>query len=370
MFDKWIAQRPRRFDVSGIRRMFELGAQLENPINLSIGQPDFDVPEMVRAAAVEAIHGRRNGYALSQGMPVLRDKLQAEVDRRYGQAEREVFVTCGASGGLMLGMMALLDPGDQVILFDPFFGMYKAMADMCGAEAVYIDTYPDFRINVDRVAAAITPKTKLILLNTPNNPTGVQATRNEIQQLAELAAEREIALMSDEIYRLFCYDEPIASPAEFNPHVIVVDGFSKTYGMPGWRLGYAHGPSAIVQEMIKLQQYSFVCAPHPFQIAGATALDVDMTPQVEAYRRKRDMMLAGLADDFEIERPGGAFYIFPKAPWGTGREFCEKAFEYELMIIPGAAFSQRDTHFRISYACSDSVLERGIEALLKSAQKR
>jgi aspartate aminotransferase/aminotransferase len=370
MHDKWIAQRPKQFDVSGIRRMFELGATLANPINLSIGQPDFDVPEEVRAAAVAAIQDRRNGYALSQGMPVLRDKLQSEVDQRYGHGDREVMVTCGASGGLMLGMLALLDPGDEVILLDPFFGMYKALADMCGAKAVLVDTYPDFRIKVDRVAAAITPKTKLIVLNSPNNPTGVQAGREETRQLAELATERGVALMSDEIYRLFCYDEPIASPAEFNSDVIVVDGFSKTYGMPGWRLGFAHGPSAIVQEMIKLQQYSFVCAPHPFQLAGAAALDVDMTAQAEAYRRKRDLMLAGLADDYELVHPGGAFYIFPKVPWGTAREFCEKAMEHELMIIPGGAFSQHDTHFRISYACDDTVLERGIEALRTMAKAR
>jgi aspartate aminotransferase/aminotransferase len=148
----------------------------------------------------------------------------------------------------------------------------------------------------------------------------------------------------------------------------VVDGFSKTYGMPGWRLGFAHGPGEIIREMIKLQQYSFVCAPHPLQWAGAVAMDVDMSSEIESYHRKRDMVMAGLADDYEVVTPGGAFYIFPKAPWGTGTEFVTRAIEkHHLLIIPGNVFSRRDTHFRISYAADDRVLERGIEALRKLA---
>jgi aspartate aminotransferase/aminotransferase len=361
----------RGFDASGIRKVFELGAKLPDPINLSIGQPDFDAPERARAAAIEAIQSRKNGYALTQGVPLLREKLQAQVDRRYGHGDRQVFVTSGTSGGLMLALLALVDPGDEVIVFDPYFVMYDALAGVAGGKAVYVDTYPDFRLDPDRVAAAVTPRTKLILFNSPANPTGHAAGEEEVRSLAELAARRGIALLSDEIYGGFCYDGPFVSPARFNDRTIVVDGFSKTYGVPGWRLGFAHGPQAIIQEMIKLQQYSFVCAPQPFQWAGAAALDVDMGPQLAAYRRKRDMIVEGLAGLYEVVRPGGAFYVFPKAPWGTATQFVTRAIEkHQLLVIPGGIFSRRDTHFRISYAAADQTIQRGIEALSKLAKER
>jgi aspartate aminotransferase/aminotransferase len=364
MPERWIAERTKCFDSSGIRKVFDLGAKLTDRIDLSIGQPDFDVPEAARQAAVEAIQGGKNGYALSQGIPVLREKLQARVDARYGHADRELFVTSGTSGGLMLAMLVLINPGDEVIVFDPYFVMYDALAGVAGAKLVYVDTYPDFRIDPDRVAGAITPRTKMIVANSPANPTGAVTSREEVKALAELAARHNVVLVSDEIYCRFCYDEPFVSPAEYNERVLVVDGFSKTYGMPGWRLGFAHGPRAIIQEMIKLQQYSFVCAPHPMQWAGAVALDADMTPQVEAYRRKRDMIVEGLADRFELVRPGGAFYAFPKAPWGTATEFVHRAInEHHLLVIPGNVFSHQDTHFRISYAAADDVIHRGIDAL-------
>ena len=359
------------FDASGIRKVFELGAKLPDPINLSIGQPDFDVPPQARAAAIEAIQSRKNGYALTQGMPLLREKLQAEVDRRYGHGDRQLFVTSGTSGGLMLALLAMVNPGDEVIVLDPYFVMYDALAQVAGGKVVYVDTYPDFRLDPDRVAAAITPRTKLILFNSPANPTGYTAGEEEVRSLAELAARRGIALVSDEIYRSFCYDGPFVSPAQFNDHTIVVDGFSKAYGMPGWRLGFAHGPQAIIQEMIKLQQYSFVCAPQPFQWAGAAALDVDMGPQLAAYRRKRDMIVEGLAGLYDLVRPSGAFYAFPKAPWGTATQFVTRAIEkYHLLVIPGSVFSHRDTHFRISYAASDETIQRGIEALRKLAEEK
>jgi aspartate/methionine/tyrosine aminotransferase len=369
MASHWIADRTKSFDASGIRKIFDLGAKLPNPINLSIGQPDFDVPEEVRRAAVDAIQSRKNGYALSQGMPVLREKLQARIDRRFGHADREVFVTCGTSGGLVLAMMALVNPGDEVIVFDPCFVMYDALAALVGGKVVYLDTYPDFRIDVNRVADAVTPRTKAIVLNSPANPTGAVASNREIRELASLAADRNVLLISDEIYGAFCYDGPLISPASFNPQTLVVDGFSKSHGMPGWRLGFAHGPREIIQQMIKIQQYSFVCAPQPMQWAGAVAMDVDMGPQIEAYRRKRDLLYDGLRDTYELTKPGGAFYAFPKAPWGTGDEFVGRAIQdHQLLIIPGGVFSRRDTHFRISYAAPDRVIEQGIDVLRKMAR--
>jgi aspartate/methionine/tyrosine aminotransferase len=368
MSQSWIADRTKAFDSSGIRKVFDLASKMKDPINLSIGQPDFDVPEQVRLACIDAIESRKNGYALTQGMPVLRDKLQAKVDAEYGHADRKLFVSSGTSGGLVLSMLSIVNPGDEVIVFDPFFVMYEPLVSLVGGRPVLIDTYPDFRIDLNKVADAITPRTKLILLNSPANPTGVVNSEEEIRGLAELAAERDVALVSDEIYRDFCYDQPFVSPARFNERTIVIDGFSKSHAMTGWRLGFVHGPAAVIDTMIKLQQYTFVCAPQPVQWAGAAAMDVDMSDHIADYRRKRDMLYQGLADLYELVQPGGAFYAFPKAPRGTGSVFVTKAIENNLLIIPGNIFSRHDTHFRISYAADDKVIERGIEVLRRLAK--
>ena len=183
-----------------------------------------------------------------------------------------------------------------------------------------VDTYPDFRIDPARVAAAITPRTKLILLNSPANPTGAVAGEAEVRALAELAAKHNIALVSDEIYREFCYDAPLVSPTRWNDQTIVIDGFSKTYGVTGWRLGFVHGPSAIIDKLTMLQQYTFVCAPHPLQWAALAAFDVDMSQHVAAYRQRRDLVVDGLVDaGYEVAKPGGAFYVFPKVPTAAAR---------------------------------------------------
>lgn len=365
----WIADRTTAFDSSGIRKVFDLAAKMTDPINLSIGQPDFDVPEEVRVACIEAISSRRNGYALTQGMPALRDKLQARIDAQFGHADRRVFVSSGTSGGLVLTMLAMVNPGDEVIVFDPYFVMYPPLVRLVGGVPVLIDTYPDFRIDVERVAAAITPRTKLILLNSPANPTGVVPGRDEIRALAQLAARHNVALVSDEIYTRFCFDQPFVSPAIDNERTIVIDGFSKSHAMTGWRLGFVHGPAEVIDTMIKLQQYTFVCAPQPVQWAGVVAMDTDIQDHIDAYRRKRDLIVGGLADDYELIRPGGAFYVFPKTPWGSGTEFVSRAIEDKLLVIPGHIFSGRDTHFRISYAASDETIQRGIEVLRKLAHR-
>ncbi len=368
MSHPWIADRTRSFDSSGIRKVFNLAARMKDPINLSIGQPDFDVPQEVRRACIDAIESGKNGYALTQGMPVLREKLQKRIDDEYGHADRSVFVSSGTSGGLVLALLSIVNPGDEVIVFDPFFVMYQPLVELVGGVPVMIDTYPDFRIDVGRVARAVTERTKLILLNSPANPTGVVTRANEIRELAELAAERDVALLSDEIYRQFCYDEPFVSPAAYNERTIVIDGFSKSHAMTGWRLGFAHGPTEVIDTMVKLQQYTFVCAPQPAQWAGAVAMDVEVTAHIGDYRRKRDMVFDGLSDLYEIVKPAGAFYAFPQCPWGTGTEFVTRAIENDLLIIPGNIFSRRDTHFRISYAADDAVLERGIEVLRRMAR--
>jgi len=365
----WIADRTRLFDSSGIRRVFDLGAQLEAPINLSIGQPDFDVPDRAKAACAEAIAAGRNSYSLTQGIGPLRERLQADLDARFGHGDRKVFITSGTSGGLVLATWALVNPGDEVIVFDPYFVMYEPLVKLAGGTPVLVDTYPDFHIRRKRLEAALSEKTKLIMLNSPANPTGCVLSGEELKMVAEIAAERNIALVSDEIYSLFCYDGPFETPAKWNEQTIVLDGFSKSHGMTGWRVGYAHGPAEVMDAMIKLQQYTFVCSPQPSQWGALSALDIAMDEHAAAYRRKRDLLVAELGDAFEMETPGGAFYAFPKAPNGmTGSEFVERAIANNVLIIPGKVFSRHDTHFRLSYATPDDTIRAGAEVLQRLAR--
>jgi aspartate aminotransferase/aminotransferase len=363
----WIADRATRIDSSGIRKVFDLAARLSDPINLSIGQPDFEVPQPIQEAAIAAIRTGKNGYTATEGVAALRDALQARVDAEYGRGERKVLVTSGTSGGLVLAIWALVNPEDEVIVFDPYFVMYEALVKLVGGRCILIDTYPDFRLDVDRVAQAITPKTKMILLGTPANPTGVVATEDELRGLAELADRHGLVLVSDEIYRAFCYDQPMISPARLHPQALVLEGFSKTYAVTGWRVGFAHGPARVIETMAMLQQYTFVCAPQPAQWGALAASGVDMADQLEIYRARRDRLLAGLSGSYEVTPPGGAFYVFPRVPRGTGTEWVERAIEHNLLVIPGKVFSRRDTHFRISYAADERTIDRGIEVLRRLA---
>src|SRR6056297_3198366 len=302
----WIAQRTGAFDSSGIRKVFDLAAKLKDPINLSIGQPDFDVPDEVKAAAIEAIQSGKNAYSPTQGIGPLREALQAAIATDYPDQDREVFISSGTSGGLMLAMLAMIDPGDEVIYLDPYFVMYPALVRMCGGVPVPVDSYPDFQLDPEQIRAAITPRTKMILLNSPANPTGVTASAEALQDVAEIAAEHNIALLSDDIYSRFFYDGPFISPAAFNDQTIVIDGFSKSHAMTGWRVGFVHGPGEVIQTMLKLQQYSFVCAPQPAQWGALRAMEIDLQGHVDDYRRKRDLICDGLAEHYQFTRPNGA----------------------------------------------------------------
>jgi aspartate aminotransferase/aminotransferase len=367
----WIADRMRHIQASGIRQAFERARANPGAVNLSIGLPHFDVPEPGKAAAIEAIRSGQNQYSLTQGIPALREKLQADVTRRFpGQPDRVLMITSGSSGALLLGILATVNPGDEVVVFDPYFVMYNNIVTMAGGIPVLVDTYPDFRVHPARVATAITARTKAVILNSPCNPTGVLAHEEDVRALASLCAGRELLLISDEVYRDFCYEHSFVSPASFNPSVLVADGLSKSHGMTGWRLGYAHGPSALIKEMTKLQQFSFVCAPSMAQFGGVAALDFDLSARRDAYRSKRDRVVDRLEGHYELVRPEGAFYAFPKVP-GAGESataFCERAFrDYDLIIIPGHVFSRADTHFRISYAVEDDVLNHGLDILRQMA---
>jgi len=229
------------------------------------------------------------------------------------------------------------------------------------------------------VEAAITPRTKMLILCSPNNPTGITLSQAELEAAAAIAKKHNLLVISDEIYDAFCY-EPHRSIARLLPEqCILLKGYSKTYGMTGWRLGYAAGSGAargVIEQMTKLQQYTFVCAPSMVQYAALQAPAVDMGPAIEAYRRKRDRVVEGLREYFEINQPNGAFYIFPKVPGNgkdgggmTATEFVQKAIDRNVLVIPGNVFSGRDTHFRISYATTDAKLEQGVAILRELAKE-
>ena len=364
----WIADRTTTFDSSGIRRVFDLAAQLKDPVNLSIGQPDFDVPDDIKEAAIEAIRSGKNAYSPTQGIAPLKKAINEQVESRFGHADRDVFISSGTSGGLMLSMLAMINPGDEVVFLDPYFVMYPALLRLCGGIPIAVDSYPSFHLDPDKIAAAITPKTKMILLNSPANPTGVTATKEQLEAVALLAAKHDIALISDEIYSRFFYDGEFATPADFNEQTIVIDGFSKSHAMTGWRVGYVHGPREIIATMLKIQQYSFVCAPQPSQWGALRAMEVNLDGHIDQYRQKRDFVADRLRDHYEFTTPGGAFYLFAKAPIASGAEFVERAIKRGLLIIPGNIFSDRDTHFRISFAASDETLEKGVEMLIDLAK--
>ena len=363
-----ISRRARGVDASGIRKVFDLAARMKDPINFSIGQPDFDVPEPAKLAAIESIQRGNNSYTQTQGIAPLRERLRKDLSQEMARDVGEVLITSGVSGGLFLAILSCMDGGDEAIFLDPYFVMYKHLLNLTGAKPVIIDSYPDFRFPADKVEKAITPRTKILMLNSPANPTGVMMSDADIRAAVEIARKHDLLLLSDEIYEPFMYDRRALSPAKLYDKTILLRGFSKSHAMTGWRLGYAAGPEPILSQMTKLQQYTFVCAPAPLQWAALKALDVPMDDAVKAYRRKRDMVYQLLSRKFEIVKPEGAFYIFPKAPKGqTASEFVAKAIENNVLIIPGNVFSERDTHFRISYATTDEKLQQGCEILCKLA---
>ncbi|MEM7681477.1 MAG: aminotransferase class I/II-fold pyridoxal phosphate-dependent enzyme [Planctomycetota bacterium] len=386
--ERLLTDRSRAIDASGIRRAFDLAAKLDAPINLSIGQPHFDVPAPVRDAAQAAIDSGRNGYTPTQGSaPLLQavgKRLAQEFPATYGQEAGEtpgplglpqdtgVLATSGVSGALVLALLACAQPGDEVVMPDPGFVMYRHLTALAGATPVPVDTYPDFRLTAERVEAVLTPKTKMVILNSPGNPTGVVATAQDCRELYDLCQQRGVLLVTDEIYDAFCY-EPFASPAAVGRNLLLLRGFSKTYGMTGWRLGYAVGPKPLIEQMAKFQQYTFVCAPSMTQAAGVAALDVDMSAEIDAYRRKRDRVVERLSGHYQLTPPGGAFYAFPEVPENlgmTGSQFIEHAItSKKLIVIPGSVFSQRDTHLRISFAADDDTLDAGLDALVELASE-
>ena len=359
-----------RLQLSGIRKIYDLAAKLKDPVNLSLGQPDFEVPREIQEAAIRAIEEGRNGYTPTAGIPELQEKLRAELRRRAGFTEGKILVTGGVAGALFLAMGVLVEKGDEVIVPDPYFSLYWNAIRFFAGVPVLLDTYPDFRIRPEKLDRLITPRTKLILFNNPVNPTGIAYRKEELAAIGDVARRRGVLLVSDEIYASYSYDFPHESAGLHADRPLIVGGFGKAYAVTGWRLGFAAGPAEIIDKMTVLQQFSFVCAPSTAQWGGVAALEVKVSEHRADYRRKRDFVYDSLKGLYELEKPQGAFYAFPKCP-GRLRdgEFVRRAIDQGLLVVPGSACSRKSTHFRMSYAVSDRTLERGVD-ILKTLARR
>lgn len=369
--DKLLADRTRKVEYSGIRKFFELAGRIKDPCDLSIGMPDYDAPEPVKDAAVAAIRAGKNRYTPSSGLPELRERVTAEIRAAYG-GDHSVLITSGVSGGLTLALLSIVNAGDEVIFCDPYFVSYLHLVNLVGGRPVPVSSYPDFAFRPRDIEAAITPRTKALMINSPGNPTGRVMTKAEVEAAAKIAREKNILLISDEIYDRLCYDGESPCPLPLAPqNTVVLRGFGKTYGMTGWRMGYAAGPAWLIGEMTKLHQYTYVCAPSMAQVATLTALETDVSDHARDYAKKRDLVCDLLKSCFEFVRPTGGFYVFPKAPSGfaSATQFCESALTEGVIVIPGNVFSGVDTHFRISYATTDEMIRRGCDALCKLARR-
>ena len=369
---EYLAQKLKNIDASGIRRIWQMAATMTDPVDFSIGQPDFATPEPVKAAAIKAIREDHNTYTVTAGIEPLRRRLAEIIGDEIGWTNPEILVTAGLSGALQLVLMALLDPGDEVLIPDPYFVSYAHLTNFFGGKCIYVNTYPDFQLSPERLAQSITEKSKVLLLNSPANPTGVVYPTDQLKDIAEIARRHQLLVVSDEIYADFSYDAPADTIGHYYENTLILRGFSKAYAVPGWRLGYIAAPphlTEMIDQMGTLQQYTFVCAPHPFQIAALTALDCDIRPHIDNYRRKRDLIYEGLKNHFDLARPMGAFYAFAAAPGRHATEFVAEAIKNNVLIIPGAIFSQRDTHFRVSYATDDASIRKGVDRLCRLAEQ-
>jgi len=358
-----ISERLRNIKPSGVRRIFDLARQMKDPINMSIGEPDFDIPELLKEEGIEWIKRGFNKYTPTQGIPELREKIALHLKKKGIQFE-EVMVTAGVTGGLLLASLALINPGDEVVIPDPFFVMYEYQVLLMGGIPVFVDTYPDFRLREEEFVKKLSKKTKFIVINSPNNPTGAVYPEEDLRMVARIARERDLLILSDDIYDNFVFDQPAcACLGQFYEKTVTLGGFSKGWAMTGWRLGYVAGSREILQQMITLQQYTFSSVSSFAQKAAVKALDYNVDEYIEQYKKKRDLIYEGLKEKYRVQKPGGAFYIFPEVPGGDGETFVEKAMKQNLFVIPGSVFSKKNTHIRISFAASDETLLRGIEVL-------
>lgn len=353
---------------SGIRKFFDMLADMgDDVVALTVGQPDFVTPWHIREAAIDALEKGKTYYTSNAGMPELRTEISRYMRRKFelDYQSDEVVVTVGGSEAIDMAIRSLVNPGDEVIIPMPSFVCYEPIARMCGAKVVVIDTKVEnsFKLTPDELRAAITDKTKLLILPFPNNPTGAILDKSDLEALAEVLRDTNIVILSDEIYAELTYGKThvsIASIEGMKERTVIASGFSKAYAMTGWRLGYICAPLPLAQQMLKLHQFAIMCAPTASQFAAIEAMkngDEDIEYMRSEYNRRRTFILDGLRKiGLECFEPEGAFYIYPKiSGFGlTSEEFCERLlFEHKCAIVPGTAFGDCGEGFaRISYAYS------------------
>lgn len=361
-----ISKRVQKMDASGIRKAFELAKKLKNPIDLSIGQPDFNIPENIKKVAIEEIKNNKNKYSPTQGIDELRSAVAKKLkkEKQLNHKKENIIVTGAVSGGLSVVLPTLIDAGDEVIIFDPSFVGYKQLVLLYGGKPRMVEKNKDFSINFINLEKAINKKTKVIIFSTPENPTGYVYKEAELKKLAQLAQKNDLVILSDEIYADFVYEGKHISIGRFYDKTVILGGFSKSQAMMGWRVGYLSAPVEIIENVMKVQQFTFVCAPTPFQYAAIEAMKTKNKDIVKDYKKRRDLVYNGLKDNYEIVKPAGAFYFFIKYPF-EAEKFIKKCLENNLIIVPGTSFSQKNTHFRICYATSEEKLKKAIEILNK-----
>ena len=353
---------------SGIRKFFDIVSEMKDAISLGVGEPDFDTPWHVRDEGIYSLEKGRTFYTSNAGLSELKEEISKYLDRRIGvhyNPKDEIIVTVGGSEGIDIAMRAMLDPGDEVLIPQPSYVSYEPCCLLAGGKPVIIELKAEneFRLTKQELLEAITDKTKLLVLPFPNNPTGAIMEKEDLEAIAEVIVEKDIFVLSDEIYSELSYKGDhvsITSLPGMKERTILINGFSKAYAMTGWRLGYACGPKEIISQMLKIHQFAIMCAPTTSQYAAVEAMrngDEDVAKMREAYnQRRRYLMHAFKEMGLECFEPFGAFYVFPciKEFGMTSEEFATRFLEEEkVAVVPGTAFGDCGEGFlRISYAYS------------------
>lgn len=379
MYEKFLSEKVQTIRPSGIRKFFDLASQMEGVISLGVGEPDFDTPWHIREAAIYSIEEGRTHYTANQGLYELREEIVSYVKRRFNldyDPNDHVVVTVGGSEAIDIAMRALVDPGDEVILMEPCYVAYTPSVELCGAKPVHIqlEHKDEFKLTPEKLEAAITPKSKVMLLNYPSNPTGGVMTKEDYAKLVPIIKKHELIVISDEIYAELTYDGEFCSLANFEEikdQVIVINGFSKAFAMTGWRLGYTLANKEFTAAMNKIHQYIIMSAPTAAQYGAIEALhngDIHVAEMKEAYESRRNFITKGFNRiGLPTHLPHGAFYIFPdiRSTGLTSDEFCEKLLEEEkVACVPGTAFGAAGEGFiRVSYAYSIEHIKEAIERI-------
>ena len=365
-----ISNRIKKIKESPIRKIFSLAAKSpDNLINLSIGQPHFPAPKNVKNALMDAIKKNKTGYTQTLGIESLREKIKQKLAKENNIKTNldNIIITSGVSGGLFLSFASILDPGDEIVIPEPYFVLYEQLLNFLDIKIKFLETYnDDFQINPEKLEKLITKKTKAILLNSPNNPTGAVYDKSSLEKVIKIARKNNLFIISDEIYEKFDYQKKFFSPGSIYKKTITLNGFGKSHAITGLRIGFAVAPKKIIQSMNNLQQYSFVCAPSVAQFGVDQSFEVDLSLELKEYQEKREYIIKNLKYDFII--PDGAFYFFIKIPKGA-KNFVNTLIKNKILAVPGEAFSytkkKGEKYFRISYAVSFAELKKAITILNK-----